>query len=267
MASESKRPTTHWLRRLELYIWGVVIVLAALPMTVIIPLFITRRFTQRFRDERRLARWHGMIGWAHFTLRWLLRVKLDVRGPSQEELGERGFLYISNHQSFIDIPVLIASLGTVAFLAKREVRRYPVLGTCAYCGGSVFVDRGATEDRQRALADVMRMCQESTAVVVFPEGKRSRDGALLEKVHFASMREAYALGLPVVPVALHGTINIMPSSLDRIRRGQRVAVRIGTAVDPAVFDDSEAYARASWERVGQLHQEAREWVEGDSAAV
>ena len=74
---------------------------------------------------------------------------------------------------------LLCDGDTVAFLSKRVPVRYlPAIGRSAYCAGTVFIDRSNPESREKALQETLRMCVESVAVVVFPEGTRSERGDL-----------------------------------------------------------------------------------------
>jgi 1-acyl-sn-glycerol-3-phosphate acyltransferase len=233
------------------------IVLAGIPSTAVIPLPLTQLVTRRFRREDLLKRIHFMVPWARFCARRILEVDLDVRGREHLPRRPRGYLYVSNHQSYVDILILMEALDTAAFLSKKLIRYFPVLGRCAYCGGTVFMERGEKASRQAALEETLRMCQESTPVVVFPEGTRSADGELREKIHPRAMHEAWRRGLRVIPVGLHGSHRVFPRTMDRLNLGERVAVRIGEPLDPACFQDGEALAEACWGAVTELHREAK----------
>ncbi len=240
---------------------GASIVLAGVPSTTLIPLPLTQALSRRFRREELLKGLHLMVPWARFCVRRILEIDVDIQGREHLPRPSRGQMYISNHQSYADIIVLMDALDTVAFLSKKLIRRFPVLGRCAYCGGTVFMERGSQESRSQALGETLRMCQQSTAVVIFPEGTRSADGNLREKIHPRAMREAWRRGLRVVPVGLHGTYRVFPKTMDRVRLGLPVAVRIGPHLDPAEFTDAESFARACWTAVTELHGEAREALE------
>jgi 1-acyl-sn-glycerol-3-phosphate acyltransferase len=152
----------------------------------------------------------------------------------------------------------MTALDTVAFLSKGLVRRIPVIGRCAYCGGTVFFERRSKEERNRALEETLRMCHQSTAVVVFPEGTRSDNNDLRPKIHPRAMHEAWRRGLRVLPVAVHGTGRVIPKKMDRLRLNQRVAVRIGSVRDPADFDSPESFAETCWGDVAKLFAQAKE---------
>ena len=255
------RPATV-LDRAHMLARAAAIIVAAFPTTGLIPLPVTQLLFKRFEREERLKRLHHMVGWARFSAERILGMRLDIRG--QENLPQpcsRGHMYVSNHQSYSDILVLMTALDTVAFLSKRVPVKYlPAIGRSAYCGGTVYVDRGDSESRERALAETLRMCEESTAVVVFPEGTRSDDGNLRQKIYPRAMQAAHERGIKLIPIGVHGTWRVVPKAMDRVRTGQQVAVRIGRPLEPSDFATGEDYAEACWQRVAELHEEARAFV-------
>lgn len=232
-------------------------ILAALPSTTLIPLPLTLALTRRYRREDLLKRLHLMIPWARFCCRRVLRVRLDVQGKHHLPHPSRGYLYVGNHQSYADTLVLMNALDTVAFLGKDLIRRMPVVGRCAYAGGSVFVSRGDKESRGRALRRTIRMSTVSTAVMIFPEGTRSQDGELRDKIYPAGIRAAFEHGLKVLPVGLDGSWRIIPKTMDDVRPGQQVAVTIGAPLDPGDYAEADAFVEAVWDRVGELFAQSR----------
>jgi 1-acyl-sn-glycerol-3-phosphate acyltransferase len=80
-------------------------------------------------------------------------------------------VYVSNHRSYLDIPLLAAVLG-VGFLSRADVAGWPLFGRAARAIGSVFVDRDDTHDRARA---ALALARRSESIVVFPEGTTHGD--------------------------------------------------------------------------------------------
>jgi 1-acyl-sn-glycerol-3-phosphate acyltransferase len=232
-------------------------VAAGVPSTSLIPLPLTLAVTRRFGREDLLKRMHFMVEWAGFCRKHIFGIELSRVGAEHLPRPTKGFMFVSNHQSWIDILVLMESLNTVAFLSKDMIKYIPVIGRCAYAGGTVFFDRKARDSRLRALRQTLRMCEESTAVVVFPEGTRSFDGELRQKIHPGAVKAAYERGLKVIPVGLDGTCKVLPKTMDQVNRGRPVAVTIGQTIDPARFDDVEAWVQAVWGRVTELFHESR----------
>jgi len=245
--------------RLRVIVRGTASVLAAVPSTTLVPLPLTMALTRRYGREERLKRLHLMVPWARFCCRRVGGIKLSVVGKEHvPSPSSKGYMYISNHQSWVDIVVLMDALDTVAFLSKDLVRYIPVVGRCAYAGGTIFFDRSTPQSRKRALEQTIRMCRESTAVVVFPEGTRSKDGQLREKIYPATMRAAFENGLEIVPVGLDGSISIMPKTNDDFHGGQPVAVTIGQPLDGRDFADADAFVDAVWGRIGELFAQSRQ---------
>jgi 1-acyl-sn-glycerol-3-phosphate acyltransferase len=150
------------------------------------------------------------------------------------------------------------ALGTAAFLSKDLVKYIPVMGACAYAGGTIFFNRRDAASRHRALWQTIRMCQDSTAVVVFPEGTRSMSGALSTRIHSGTIKAAYHRGLRVIPVGLDGTHQILPKSMNQLRLGGRVALRIGPPLDPVTVSSPEAFTDRIWQQVTALFHESRQ---------
>lgn len=252
--AEKKRGLQLWLGRADVLgtfglctVWGYV---HTWSLPILLPI------TKRYRRERLMSRLNDMPGWARFCLKHLLQVEVTVVGQELLPEDDRGHMYICNHQSYVDIIVLMDALNTTAFLAKQLVKRFPVIGLAAYAGGSIFVERKDKDSRRRALEATIRMCRESTGVIVFPEGTRSADGTISGQPHPGAIKAAYEHGIKIIPIGLDGTTDICPKSMDRVNRGRDVAVTIGAPLDPHDYDSAEAWVAAVWGRVSSLYAQS-----------
>lgn len=122
------------------------------------------------------------------------RVEVTGRPPSSP------FILVSNHLSYVDI-VLIASQATAVFVAKREIRSWPVIGFLARCMGTIFIDRGARRDIPRVLAQMDRVMRSGEGVVVFPEGTSGKGDRVLP-FRPPLLEAAFRTGVPVSCAAL-----------------------------------------------------------------
>lgn len=120
-------------------------------------------------DERRRAR----AAWLQRTSRKLLRL-LHVRANFSGETPANGLL-VCNHLSYLDI-IVLAARQPLAFVAKKEVRSWPVIGWLAACGGTLFIDREARRDVARVGNEIGAALKSGAVVCIFPEGTSS-DGA------------------------------------------------------------------------------------------
>lgn len=115
------------------------------------------------------------LKWAHYCLTKL--------GYEMTELGkrpesDRGLILVGNHVSFLDIIVLMNVSPHITFLAKKEVKHWPIIGMAAVRVGTIFIDRSPSADRTKARREVAEQIQKNKAfVTVFPSGTTS----LIEK--------------------------------------------------------------------------------------
>ncbi len=191
---------------------------------------------------------------------WFCRMPLRLTGweglPEEIREGRQPVIFMSNHESQLDPPVLIGVLPLPAvYIAKKEVKYVPFVGWAAMVAGVIFIDR---RDRERALRSIHEAALEirgGKSVVIFPEGTRSRTGEMLpfKKGGFALAQEA---GVPIVPLATVGGFQVLPPGTLRIRPG-RYEVVVGEPVDPAAFQDRDALIAEVRRRIEALIAKAR----------
>jgi lyso-ornithine lipid O-acyltransferase len=123
----------------------------------------------------------GLPGWGFIAanyyrvLRSLLRINVRVNGTP---VRDRAVLFVSNHVSWADI-VVIGSIVPVAFVAKREVRDWPLVGVTAKVQRTVFVDRARRHQAGEAAAEIVRRIESGVSVVLFAEGTSSDGNRVL----------------------------------------------------------------------------------------
>jgi 1-acyl-sn-glycerol-3-phosphate acyltransferase len=183
------------------------------------------------------------------TLTGLLGVRPHVRGL-EHLAGSGPFVFAPNHQSHLDILILLGWLpGRTRFAAKKEMWRHPVVAGVLDTLGMVPIDRDHPE---QAVAALTAAAAERHSFVVFPEGTRSRTGALLPFKKGAFVL-AIGAGLPVVPVICRGTRRLMPrgSRLTVVPGDVEVVIEAPIPTAGLGYDDRDALAarvRAAIER-------------------
>ena len=119
------------------------------------------------------------------------------------------YIFVSNHQSIYDIPVIFASLPfQLRIIAKESLSRFPVLGWHLKRGGHLFVDR-KHPDRAGILKKWRALVSDGLSLIIFAEGTRSPDGRVA-RFKAGSFLLAIEAGLPVVPLSVVGTRKVMP---------------------------------------------------------
>ena len=136
------------------------------------PLLIS---VQWLLNKLKLPGW-GFIA-THFyrVLCRLLRIHIRVVG---EPVHDRAVLFVSNHVSWVDI-LVIGSIAPVAFVAKREVADWPLVGITARLQRTVFVDRTRRHQTSQAIDEIVKRLIGGTSVVLFAEGTSSDGNRVL----------------------------------------------------------------------------------------
>jgi 1-acyl-sn-glycerol-3-phosphate acyltransferase len=166
--------------------------------------------------------------WARFLL-WGSGVRVKASGL--ENISPSGsYVFVANHLSYMDTPVVLANIPVqFRFLAKSGLFQIPLMGTHLSRAGHIPVPRddarGAVKTMNMA-AQVMRA--RGVSLLIFPEGGRSETGDL------ASFKEGAAYiairaGVPLVPIALKGTREVLPFGSGHVRSGP-VTMRVGEPI-------------------------------------
>lgn len=185
------RPTSTAYRRLRAA-WRLLSLVAALGVAAVL-FFVTAGPWSSFR-RRSL--------WLHRTGRLVLRalaVRFDVEGEPRPRTG----VVASNHVSYLDIPVLAAATPQV-FLAKSEVRDWPVVGWFARTAGTQFIDRKRRSDVARQNADFVHIVEHDAVLTLFLEGT-STDGTAVAPFRSSLLEPVIEHGWSVTPAAMHYT--------------------------------------------------------------
>jgi lyso-ornithine lipid O-acyltransferase len=140
--------------------------------------------------------------WARACLR-ILGLKIDVRGrhigpPLHGDLHSNRLLFVSNHQSYLDV-VIIASVFPTLFVAKTEVSRWPLFGWLSKLGGTIFVNREDARSGVGAAYRVSRALRDGVNVQVFPEATTGDGSTVLpfNGLFFASAVRSQASVAPL----------------------------------------------------------------------
>ena len=144
------------------------------------------------------------------------------------------YVFVSNHVSFMDTPVLIASIPVqFRFLAKRGLFQIPFLGNHLHRAGHIPIPRDDIRGMLKALTFAAEVVQQrKICLVVFPEGGRTHDGLGLQEFKDGAAYLAVKSGVPAVPVGLIGMEKILPMGSGHVRGGHAL-MRIGKPIPTA----------------------------------
>ncbi|HEY7319346.1 MAG TPA: lysophospholipid acyltransferase family protein [Candidatus Binatia bacterium] len=166
--------------------------------------------------------------WSRLILA-ICRVTVKVKGLSQLE-PRHPYVFMVNHQSHVDIPVLVQSLPAfqLRWIAKRELLWVPFFGWAMWSGKHITVNRADRFDASGSLKKAKQRMTGGISLVIFPEGTRSSDGHLLPFKR-GGLLLAAKTQTPIVPVTIVGSSAILPKGDWRVRSGQ-IEVTVGAPV-------------------------------------
>lgn len=198
---------------------------------------------------------------AYLLMRWLLvlpffRLLLRGRTEGAQNVPARGGLVVvANHGSHLDPPLLSCAVRRpVAFMAKEELFRVPILGPLIRACGAYPVARGGGD--REALRTACRRLEEGWATGVFLDGTRQADGRVSNPQPGAALLAART-GLPLLPVAIinsHRALNPQGGGLRLVP----VHVRIGTPIPPPASTrraDLDVVTKAAQAQINRLLDE------------
>jgi 1-acyl-sn-glycerol-3-phosphate acyltransferase len=165
-------------------------------------------------------------------------VNITVHGKENiRKLPER-VVFISNHASYFDIPILITILPLgCRFVAREDLFRAPFLGWITRNSGHISIERKGTKKTLQTMLKTAEKVKNGLKVIIFPEGSRSPDGQIAEfkkgTLLLATRGDAH-----IVPIAISGSHKIMAKN-KLLVSPTRIKVTIGKAIAPAEFVGKE----------------------------
>lgn len=205
----------YLINGLQIILIPIITVLAAIVGTVVFLLTWSQNLAMRVAPN---------FFWCPLVFATML-TRLKVRGKQNVD-KDRYYIYVSNHESSMDIPAVFAAIGLpLFFIAKKELKKVPFMGWYMAMIGMIFIDRG---NREKAMASMRRageLVKKGKNVISFPEGTRSKDGKI-GIFKRGSFHMASGADVGIVPVALRGAREVLPSGSYKARPGT-IHVNIG----------------------------------------
>ena len=164
--------------------------------------------------------------------------RMTVEG--QENIPAGPCVFVGNHRSYYDIPILLTALDAPhGILAKEELEKIPLLNRWMKLLGCVFVQRDDVRASVRALNDATAIVEGGRSFVIFPEGTRYKgeEGGAGE-FKAGAFRIAVKTGAPVIPVAVTGARALFEANGNRCRPGS-VRIKIMSPIQTAGMSKAE----------------------------
>lgn len=158
--------------------------------------------------------------------------KISVAGL--DLIPEGPVVFIANHESDIDIPVLLGAIDKpFGFVSKVEMKKVPIISAWLDALNCVLIDRKNTKQAVHSLQEGVKLFKEGHSLVIFPEGTRSKGGDV-RPFKVGGIRLAQNAGVPIVPISIKGTADVFERNGLFIKPAA-IKVTIGHPIDPKVY--------------------------------
>ena len=163
--------------------------------------------------------------------------KINVIG--QENLPkDQTVLFVSNHQSNFDIPLLLSSIDIPkGFIAKKELERWPVISTWMKYTNCIFMDRYNLRKSAQSIVEGINLLKSGYSMVIFPEGTRSK-GNPVDEFKGGSFKLATKSKCPIVPLTINGTYKLLEANNNMIK-GADIELVIHATIDVNTLSKEE----------------------------
>ena len=252
------RPVAWWDPLYLIWQWLVLVPVMVLVTMIAAPLAIIFSLAG-YPSQANLwvaARWARIIA-------WLTPMRIEIEGLEHVDPGQ-SYVVVANHLSQYDIPLIYGFCGLdLRWVIKAEVGKIPFVAQGCRAIGHVFIDRGNPEKARSAINEAVAGLPAGTGVLFFAEGTRSRSGELMP-FRKGAFRVAVDRKLPVLPMTVIGTRDLLPPGSLRIRPG-RARLVIGQPIQPPVGATDEAIQELSQTTRGVIASTLRRDRDGTQA--
>jgi 1-acyl-sn-glycerol-3-phosphate acyltransferase len=167
--------------------------------------------------NQKVGSYIGGVIWARVNA---FLTPMFVRVSGKENINPRqSYVIVSNHQSVYDIFLIYGWLGIdIKWIMKKELRKIPGVGFGSEKVGHIFIDRSNSMKALESINEAKRKLVNGTSVVIFPEGTRSKTKEL-GTFKRGAFKIAYDVNLPILPITVINTKNILPTNSINILPG------------------------------------------------
>lgn len=161
------------------------------------------------------------------------------------------YVLVANHQSIADIVAVLHLTHPFKFIAKRDLFWIPFFGWSLSLTGYIPLIRGNYKSGKEAIQKASGYLKRGVSVLFFPEGTRSRDGEI-QNFKVGAFKLSLELGIPVVPIVIHGTRDLIPKGSRLLQRRVEIIVKVGAPQQPFDGDNGSIEKFCQKVRLGMI---------------
>jgi len=225
-----------------------VVLFLILSIPILILEWIIGFFAPSFKNKTCLK----IVQWAFRCCLFLSGTKLTVIGKENIPV-DTAVLYVANHRSFFDILINYVTVPTLTgFVAKKEMKKIPLLSTWMYFVNCLFLDRkNVRKGMETILAGVEKM-KSGISMFIFPEGTRNKQDLPFLPFKAGSLKIAEKSGCPIVPVAINNSADIFENHFPKLVK-THVILEYGKPIPTAGISTEEKKTLAKRVEAEVLH--------------
>ncbi|MCT4640733.1 MAG: 1-acyl-sn-glycerol-3-phosphate acyltransferase [Bacteriovoracaceae bacterium] len=225
-------------------------------MILIVPIsFIIAPFSAQTRLKYASPFWKVFAS-ITFKLLGIKVTQIDQRPIEIQRQNNPPGLYISNHQSLMDIPLLLTKFQ-VPPIMKKSILYVPIFGVCAYSSGALIVNRSSKEARKKTLSKAIEVLTAGQRCLqYYPEGTRNREAKTpksYDKIKSKLISFAYKNNINVISVSVSGTSDVFKGK--KLNFGSHLGINISNYIKPSDFESEQEFIQTCWNNVENGYQD------------
>ncbi len=220
---------------------------------------VTLLFTFTFPfDKHRTIPNKALKGLAWIILKSIPTWSFTIVGADTSKI-KKPTLIVSNHQSFLDLPLLYLLPWSMKWVAKKSLLRIPILGWLIAMTGHLMIDRKSLRSYKKLNA-LVEPVKQGIPAMVFPEGTRTRDGSV-QSFKNGAFALAKKYDFNILPVVHTGGFEAMPASSWQFNFNICFQIAVLDPVDPADFENAKKLNEYVYQKVyeGWNRLESNDW--------
>ncbi|MFH1050666.1 MAG: lysophospholipid acyltransferase family protein [bacterium] len=209
------------------------------------------------KDKRRY--WKNSTKWGTLILK-VFNINVEIAGLEKLDKNTT-YIFASNHQSLLDIPILFYSLQDFNYVImyKKELEKIFLFGRNMKISPFIAVDRADPRNAMASIETTLKQMKENDCPVIFPEGTRSLDGKLANFKRGAFLLASRSK-MPIVPIAIIGSSDVLPKGTLKIKTRSTVKVVFNAPVE----NDKDMDRNDERELMNKVHTIIKSSIEENS---